>query len=275
MRAKKHFGQHFLRETHMANSIARLCESTENDTLVEIGPGRGMLTRSLLTETPAKTIVAIEKDRELIPHLESTITDPRFEIVSGDAASHPYLEMSQLQPGRQNVAVGNLPYNVGTQIYFQLLEARDRFRRLVLMFQREVGERITARPGSKAYGSLSVATALWAEAKVAIRLPPHAFNPPPKVHSVVVVVDISTTPLLDVAGDPAGFESMVRAAFGMRRKTLVNALGGAGWDRAVVEEALERNQLNPKTRAEALHPSELASLWRTLKGTDLASPPLT
>ena len=266
---RKRFGQHFLHDRHALEQIAALCEVTPDERLLEIGPGTGNLTETLL-RTPAKDIVAIERDRSLLPVLRERFAGERLQLVEGDAVHADFEALCP--PDGRHVAVGNLPYNAGTEIYFRLLAHRTRIRRLVLMFQREVAERIVADAGSRSYGILSIMTALHGTSRIALRLAPGAFHPPPRVHSAVIVVDVDTHDRLDVAGDPRGFRRMVGGAFGARRKTLPNALTREGWTREQVCEALERLEISPKIRGEALSPEQLAALWRQLQGTALAGP---
>lgn len=261
--ARKSLGQNFLVDDHALRSIAALCDAGPEDVVVEIGPGTGNLTERLLHETPAR-VVAVEKDRRMIPLLAERFGgEPRLTVIEGDALS---VDLPSLAGDRRAIAVGNLPYYVATEIHFRLLDERRRFRRLVLMFQREVAERIVARSGDEAYGVPSVTTALWARAWIALRLPPGAFRPPPKVHSAVVVADVSEEPLLPVDGDPAGFVRFVRGAMAQRRKTLVNSASASlGLDRGLVGAALEAEGLPPAVRAEACSPEALAALWIRLR----------
>lgn len=262
--ARKSLGQNFLVDRHALATISRLCDAGPDDTVVEIGPGTGNLTEHLLQDSGAGRVVAIEKDQRMLPELERRFAgEPRLELVAADVLD---VDLGSLVPaGRRCVAVGNLPYYVATEIHFRLLAERRHFRRLVLMFQREVAERIVAHEGTAAYGIPSVVTALWASAHVALRLPPGAFRPPPKVHSAVVVAEVSEEARLAV-GDPAGFTAFVRAALALRRKTMLNAIGARG---AVPRDALTAALLAcglPLTvRAEACSPETLAALWRRLQ----------
>lgn len=263
--AKKSLGQNFLVDDHALRSIASLCAADPEDVIVEIGPGTGNLTERLLDVTNAGRVVAVEKDRRMLPLLAERFgAHPRLTVVEGDALS---VDLGAFVPeGRRCVAVGNLPYYVATEIHFRLLDERRRFRRLVLMFQREVAERIVAREGSDAYGVPSVTTALWANAWIALRLPPGAFRPSPKVHSAIVVADVALEPRLEVGGDPAGFVRFVRAALAQRRKTLVNSVSGtSGRDRDQIVEALDAVGLPATIRAEACSPETLAALWIRLR----------
>ena len=269
VRPKKRFGQNFLHDVHALDKIAQLCGATAEERILEVGPGTGNLTAALL-KTPAAKIIAVERDRSLLPVLEKRFSEQRLTVHSGDAIHFDYAAHC---PGPQrHVVAGNLPYNAATEIYFRLLENRSHIRRVVLMFQREVAQRIVAPEGSKTYGILSVMTALHATSRIALRLPPGAFFPPPKVHSAVVVADLCTAHRFDVAGDEIGFRRMIGAAFGARRKTLVNALTRQHWDKEDVQEALTEIDCPPTVRAEALSPEQLGALWCVLHARGLARP---
>lgn len=264
---RKSLGQNFLRDPRALSTIAAQCQATEADTIVEIGPGTGNLTERLLRETQARRVIAIEKDRRLIPELEERFRgEDRLVIVHDDALTVDVTEL--LSSGRANIAAGNLPYNVATEIYFGLLARRSRFRRIVLMFQREVAERIVGTAGTPAYGVPSVLSAIWSRPRIALRLPPEAFRPAPKVHSAVVAADLSESPLLDVSEDPDDFSAFVRSSLSSRRKTLVNSLLNRKFAaRDVIVESMVRLGLDPNVRAEACAPEVLASLWRALRGS--------
>ena len=269
VRPKKRFGQNFLQDTHALERIAALCEATAEERILEIGPGTGNLTEALL-RTHAAEVIAVERDTSLLPILEERFRDERLTLHSGDAVHFDY---SAHCPGSgRHVVAGNLPYNAATEIHFRLLAHRQRIRRVVLMFQREVAERIVAGEGSRTYGIISVMTALHATSRIALRLPPGAFHPAPKVHSAVIGADLSQSHRFSVGDDEVGFRAMVGAAFGARRKTLANALGRAGWKRDDVTDALADVGASPTVRAEALSPEQLGALWCALQTRGLARP---
>jgi 16S rRNA (adenine1518-N6/adenine1519-N6)-dimethyltransferase len=179
-------------------------------------------------------------------------------VVNADALDVDFAELLRGAAGA--VAVGNLPYSVGTQILLRLLDARRLFARLVLMLQREVAERIVAAPGSRSYGTLSVWTALYGEARIALRVPPGAFVPRPKVESAIVTIELRSEPRVPVA-DPGRFRAVVRAAFGQRRKTLRGALSAM----ATASE-IEAAGIDPMRRGETLSLEEFAALANRLPG---------
>lgn len=275
--ARKALGQHFLRDRGALRDIAARTVEPGPRTVFEIGPGRGALTdelvaaaspRPALVEPPAAVerlgprlgprLVLIEKDRRFVAHLsERYAGDPRVTVVEADATAFDF--GAHLAPGEQAVVVGNLPYNAAAPIYFHLLAQRAHFTRLVLMFQREVAERLVAPPGSKTYGAPSVATAMFTEARIVRRLAPGAFAPPPKVWSAVVQADPRPAPLQPLADEEA-FLRFVRGLFRFRRKTLGNVLAAAALTgpRSAADVAAAAG-VDPRARAETL---DAAAVWR-------------
>ncbi len=258
----KALGQHFLRNPAALETIARLAAAPRPDLVVEVGPGPGDLTAALAAHLPSVRLVAVELDSRWVEHVRQRL-GARVECIHADAARVDWDEITR--GATRAVATGNLPYNAAMPIYMGLLRTHTQaFTRLVLMFQREVAERIVAGPGSRRYGIPSVLTALYGRAGIELRLRPGSFWPPPRVHSAVVCVDVAPTPRLDVGGDVEGFERFVRAAFGARRKMLRNALAAHGWVRDDVEAAFAAAGVSSTARAEQLAPEELAALWRAL-----------
>lgn len=266
--ADKRFGQHFLLDLNLTAKIARLCGDLPGSVAVEVGPGPGGLTRALLSEG-AKRVVAIEKDPRFLPALAeiSAAHAGRLEVISADA-----LEVGRdalgLEPGERAVIAANLPYNVGTALFTGWLEAEPVWwSRAVLMFQKEVAERIVARTGEDAYGRLAILTAARARAKYAFTLPARAFTPPPKVDSAVVTVD--PLPEGDRFRDVGALAAVTASAFGQRRKTLRKSLAqAASQTRASPEELLSACNIDPGARAETIAPEgfmALAQAWRAAK----------
>lgn len=267
LRADKSFGQHFLLDLNLTGKIASLCGDVTDATVIEVGPGPGGLTRPLLELGP-KRLVAIEMDNRFIPALETTGTYYRtpFEIIEGDALKANEADVIGDGPA---VVASNLPYNVGTPLLIKWLKADPLFwRRMVLMFQKEVAERITAPVGSKAYGRLAILTAAMASARIALKAPAQAFTPPPKVESAVVVFD--PLPADQRFTDLAALEAITESAFGQRRKTLRKSLGvAAGRANTSSETLLDAAGIDSGARAETI-PTEgffaLAKAWRAEKG---------
>jgi 16S rRNA (adenine1518-N6/adenine1519-N6)-dimethyltransferase len=226
-----------------------------SDLVVEIGPGQGALTHELVHR--AGRLIALEVDRVLIDALRRRW--PGVEVLEADARTWEY-GMLQRPPGGRVLVVGNLPYSVSKPIVAALLEARAAIDTMALMLQREVAERLAAPPGGKVYGALSVLAQAVCGVELALRVPPGAFRPPPKVDSAVVRL----TPRPHARVPPAleaRFRAVVRAAFTSRRKTLANALaGGLGLSLAVVREAAARCGVDPARRAETLTIEEFVAL---------------
>lgn len=267
--ADKRFGQHFLLDLNLTAKIARLCGDLPGSVAVEVGPGPGGLTRALLSEGAGR-VVAIEKDFRFLPALAeiSAAFDGRLEVIEADALQVGRDALG-LQESERAVIAANLPYNVGTALFTGWLEAEPVWwSRAVLMFQKEVAERIVARTGEDAYGRLAILTAARAKAKYAFTLPARAFTPPPKVDSAVVVVD----PLPDGErfADVAALAAVTASAFGQRRKTLRKSLAqAASQTRASAEELLARCDIDPGARAETIAPEgfmALARAWREARG---------
>lgn len=239
--ADKSFGQHFLLDLNVTRKIARLAGPFAGDTVIEVGPGPGGLTRALL-EGDAGAVVVVEKDRRFLPLLEELKSaEPRLEIVQGDALK---VREADLAAGPAHV-VSNLPYNVGTPLLIKWLTGDWRPVSMTLMFQKEVADRVAADVGSNAYGRLSVIAQAVCEARVVMDLPARAFTPPPKVASAVVrLAPRADAPDTDTL---KRLEAVTAAAFGQRRKMLrssLKALGGAG--------LCERAGIDPDLRAEVV-----------------------
>jgi len=266
VRPKKALGQNFLTDR---NILSRILESTgmaDGDRILEVGPGRGDLTR-LLAEKGAQ-VLAVELDRQLVPLLESEFADrENVEIVQADILETDLRELLLSRwEGKWKVAA-NLPYNISSQILIKFLDNRGLFSRLVLMLQREVGERLIAPPSCKEYGILSVFCRLHFDIYREFLVKPGSFYPVPKVDSVVLRFDSLPAPRVDV-GDEAFFRQVVRSAFGQRRKTLWNCLKSAGLaiDGKALTDALACCGIDGKRRGETLSLAEFAALSRTLQG---------
>ena len=240
--AKKSFGQHFLLDLNITRKIARLAGPLYGQTVIEVGPGPGGLTRALL-EAGAR-VIAIEKDARFLPLLDELAQagDGALTLVEADALK---VDEMALLGGATGHIVSNLPYNVGTPLLIKWLTGAWRPASMTLMFQKEVADRIAAATGAEAYGRLSVIAQAVCEAKVVMDLPPRAFTPPPKVSSAVVRLD----PRIDAppAELIARLERVTAAAFGQRRKMLrasLKALGGEALCRAA--------GIEPDARAETV-----------------------
>src|SRR5512132_2830346 len=237
---RRALGQHFLRDAGIARAIVDLVAPTAKDLVVEIGPGQGALTGDLARR--AGRVIALEVDAPLIEALRRRF--PGVEVLAADARTWDYGAIERPAGGRVLV-VGNLPYSVGKPILMALVAARTAIDTMALMLQREVAERVAAPPGSRVYGSLSVLTQIYADVALALRVPPGAFRPPPKVESAVIRLDVLRAPRVPVA-DERRFHVIVRAAFAQRRKTLANALAaGLGQPVDVLRAAAESAGIDP------------------------------
>lgn len=254
--ARKALGQNFLLDLNLTARIARASGPLEGAEVVEIGPGPGGLTRALLAEGAAR-VIAVERDPRCLPALaEIAEAYPgRLSVVEGDALQ---IDPTTLLHGPGRI-VANLPYNVGTALLVGWLggvEWPPWWQSLTLMFQREVAERIVARPGSKAYGRLSVLSQWRAQARIAFDVPPQAFTPPPKVTSSVVHIRPGPQP----SGiDSARLEKITAAAFQQRRKMLRQSLKALGDSAGMLEAA----GIDPTRRAETLSVDEFLALARS------------
>lgn len=260
-RARKRFGQHFLEPAWVAK-VVNAIDPQRDDVFLEVGPGRGALTTQLAPRVAR--LIAVEIDRDLAAALPARVP-PTVRVVEGDFLDLDLPALLAEEPNAVRVA-GNLPYNVATPILFKLLGAAADGRVLsdaVVMLQKEVADRVVARPGSRDYGSLAVHVALGADARSVLTLPPGAFRPAPKVTSAVVHLRFRGAPV-DV-GDRAVFERLVRGAFEQRRKTLLNALRpvAAGLGRQA-GDLIERAGVDPQIRPGEVPLAGFAALSRAV-----------
>lgn len=257
-RARKRFGQHFLIRPEVSERILSLAELDGSQSVLEIGPGRGALTEQLRRR--CARLVVVEIDRDLVADLRAHFgDDPVVRIVEGDILRIDFDR--ELAADAPYTVVANLPYNISTPLLMQLTERPDLFRRMVLMLQREVAERICAAPGGKDYGALSVAVQLAARARIAFGVPAAAFRPRPKVESAVIVVEPFDPPPLD-ARDGAAVRRLTRRLFSQRRKQLGNLLRQLSDDGAKILDDLA---IDPKRRPETLPPDDFVRLARAIE----------
>jgi 16S rRNA (adenine1518-N6/adenine1519-N6)-dimethyltransferase len=251
LRPSRALGQNFVADPNTVRRVARLAGVGLGDAVVEIGPGLGCLTLALI-ETGAE-VVGVEADRHLLPVLDEVVGE-RARIVHADALSADWDGL--LDPGREWALVANLPYNVATSLVLRLLEGVPQVARMLVMVQREVGERWAAGPGDAAYGAVSVKVAYRARAQVVGRVPPAVFVPRPRVESVLVEVRRRPEPAVDPSwvGADRLFE-VVGAGFSTRRKMLRNSLAGV-----VAPEAFAAAGVDPSARAEELGLAEWGRL---------------
>ena len=253
IRMSKRLGQNFLVDENIVAQIVRAAALEPGERVLEIGPGIGTLTQAL-AETGAD-VVAVELDKKLPQVLAKTLAAyENVRIVQGDILK---VDIGALIEGPFKV-VANLPYYITTPILMTLLERRLPATRLVTMVQKEVAERMTAAPGGKAYGALSVAVQYYTQPRVVASVPPRSFIPAPEVESTVVCCDVREKP--PVEADERLFFRVVKAAFAQRRKTLANTLKTTGIPAETLQAALERAGIDGRRRGETLSLAEFAAV---------------
>jgi len=270
-RPKKLLGQNFLIDRQVLGRIVEAAGIKPDDRVLEVGPGRGALTR-LLADKGAR-VVAVELDRELVPLLSAEFAGrDNVEIVGADILAVDLGRLlGECGAGRWKV-VANLPYNISSQVLFRFLECRDLFSLLVLMLQKEVGERLLAPAGCKEYGALTVFFRLYFDIQRALTVKPGSFHPVPKVDSVVLRFLPLSAPRADV-GDEELFRRVVKASFSQRRKTLWNCLKTAGVAPAETDlaQALESCGIDQGRRGETLSLEEFVTLTRALESLNVSA----
>ncbi len=255
LRPSRALGQHFLADPNTARRIVRLAAIEPGDRVLEIGPGLGSLTLALADA--GATVVALELDRHLAPLLEETVAGvDAVRIEVGDALR---VDFDALLGDGSWHSVSNLPFNVAAPVVARLLDDVPRVQHLLVMVQREVGERLAAAPGDPAYGALSVKVAFHAHAELVGLVPPTVFVPQPKVESALVRITRRATPAVDVPSTDRLF-ALVRTGFAHRRKTLRRSLEPVLGDRSAA--ALAAVGIDPSSRAETLSLTEWAALAR-------------
>jgi 16S rRNA (adenine1518-N6/adenine1519-N6)-dimethyltransferase len=270
--SKPKLGQHFLASESDAARIVDALGDVSQSTVLEIGPGRGILTSLLARRT--RRLIAVELDRVLAAQLRLKFgMVPNVEIIEADVLSIDFNSLFGPKPGlgRPGIdikpqpakVVGNLPYYITSDILLRLFEFSKYFESVVIMVQREVADRLAAEPGGRDYGMLSATAQLYARVENLFTLPPGAFNPPPKVHSSVLRLTIDPQQeKLGVAGD--GFIDFLRLSFSQKRKTLWNNLK-AEYDDTPLKRALSEAGVKPTARAETLSLEESAAVYRSLR----------
>ena len=259
LQARKALGQNFLLDLNLTGKVARAAGDLSQVTVIEVGPGPGGLTRALLMHG-AQRVVAIERDERCLAALAEIAAryTGRLEVISGDALKTDFAALAGGAPAK---IVANLPYNIGTELLVRWLTVAEWppfYQSLTLMFQREVAERIVARPGDEAYGRLGVLAGWRTQARIVFDVPRQAFTPPPKVTSSVVHLVPRAAPL---PADVKTLGRVTQAAFGQRRKMLrqsLKALGG--------EDLLARAEIDPTRRPETLSVEEFVRLANALAG---------
>ncbi|GAC1546518.1 MAG: 16S rRNA (adenine(1518)-N(6)/adenine(1519)-N(6)) -dimethyltransferase RsmA [Myxococcales bacterium] len=262
---KKDWGQNFLGDEGVLAALAGLAGVGPGDTVVELGAGLGHLTRALAAT--GAHVVAVERDRELVPVLKAELDGLDVTVAEADAKTFDLRAVGR-EAGKRVVLCGNLPYHLSSPILFHLLDQRESVRRAVFLLQVEVADRIASPPDSRDYGLLSVLLQHVAEARIGLRVSRHAFTPPPDVESAALVLDLLPAPRAQVTSEER-FRALVKAAFAQRRKTLWNALKSLPGGR----DALGRAGIDPQRRGETLSVAEFAAVERALGPVPAAPAP--
>jgi 16S rRNA (adenine1518-N6/adenine1519-N6)-dimethyltransferase len=273
MPSKPKLGQNFLEDDEAVHRIVAALGDLSGRTVIEIGPGRGAITGALAAR--AKSVVAVEFDRELAAGLRAQFPPDRVSVFEQDVLRFDFAAASAhlAAPGERMLVVGNLPYYITSPIVLKLAANHAVLDVAVLMVQREVADRITARPGSRDYGLLSVTVQMYGPATPLFTLPPSAFSPPPEVHSTVFRWRFEPR-FAELEVEQGSFLRLVRQAFAQKRKTLANNLRAAGSSPAAANEALVGAAIHPQARAESLSIEEFAALWRGLEAEQTLAPGL-
>ncbi|WP_315110219.1 16S rRNA (adenine(1518)-N(6)/adenine(1519)-N(6))-dimethyltransferase RsmA [Clostridium intestinale] len=259
-RFSKSLGQNFLIDDSVLEDIVEGAEVSEEDLVIEIGPGVGTLTRELIKK--AKRVVAIELDSNLIPILTEELRDEeKFSLIHNDALK---VNFDEIMAGEKSVKlVANLPYYVTTPIIAKLLNEGYKFKSLTIMIQKEVAERMNSEPNCKEYGSISVLVQYFCTTKIIRKVAPSSFMPRPKVDSIVIRLDRLEQPRVELKDEKLFFD-IVRNSFNMRRKTLWNALKSFGLDKESMEGVFKDAGIDQKRRGETLSIEEFGALANSL-----------
>ena len=263
---QKKFGQNFLIDTHVLEKIIGAAGITKEDMIIEIGPGIGTMTQYLAES--ARKVVAVEIDRALIPILADTLQEyDNVTVLNEDILKVDIAKLvAEENNGKPVKVVANLPYYITTPIIMGLFESHVPLESITIMVQKEVADRMQAKPGTKDYGALSLAVQYYAEPEIVANVPPNCFMPRPNVGSAVIRLERHEKPPVDVKDESHMFR-LIRASFNQRRKTLVNGLhndGGLQLSKEQVAEALGKMQLSVTIRGEALTLAQFAELSNQL-----------
>jgi 16S rRNA (adenine1518-N6/adenine1519-N6)-dimethyltransferase len=258
-KTKKRLGQNFLRDESVLDTILSHADIQPSDTVLEIGAGLGILTDNLSEK--AGEVISLEIDPGLYAYLKNLFRERRnIRILLQDILKFD----TAMLPEEGVKVIANLPYYISTPILMHILESVSRFSLILIMLQKELAERVTACPGTKKYGSLSIAVQFNTKAEIVAHVPRTAFFPVPKVDSALVRLQVLNRPSVEVQ-DEGSFFRMVRAAFAQRRKTLRNSLLSAGrYEPAKLDRAFEATGILPSRRAETLSVQEFADLYKLL-----------
>lgn len=259
----KSLGQNFLIDQNILDKIVEASEIGEESSILEIGPGIGTLTQEMAKR--AKRVVAIELDDNLIPVLKETLGNySNIKVIHNDALKIDFRELFE-EEGMEDVkVVANLPYYVTTPIISKLLTEKPGIDSIVIMIQKEVADRMSAGPGSKDYGSLSLLVQYYCDVERVCRVSPSCFMPPPKVESTVIKMKIKNEPAVKVLDEKLFFK-IIRDSFNMRRKTLWNTMKQTGLTQEKLNKVFEDSVIDPQRRGETLTIAEFAKLSDAVK----------
>jgi 16S rRNA (adenine1518-N6/adenine1519-N6)-dimethyltransferase len=260
---KHRLGQNFLINDDVIRRILELAELESDDVVYEIGPGIGSLTVAMLPRV--RTVVAVEADHSLPPVLADTCArdGEKLALVQGDALRVTPQELAVAAGAEPNKLVSNLPYQVAATVILGALQNMPSVRRVVVMVQAEVADRISAQPGTKAYGAYTAKLALYGQVTGRFEVGPGNFMPPPHVDSAVVRIDRAPMPCEDLE-DLGQVAQVIDAAFAQRRKTIRNSMAAKGFDKIVLDEAFAAAGIDPRARAESLSPADFVHLARAI-----------
>jgi 16S rRNA (adenine1518-N6/adenine1519-N6)-dimethyltransferase len=262
IKPKKSLSQNFLINDNAAKRIVESLNLKKNETALEIGPGKGALTKYLIEKS--KRVIGVEIDRNLCKFLKRRFSSARnLEIIHGDFLKIDFENV--ILPHRKIKIIGNLPYQITSPALTVLLENRKRIKMAVFMVQKEVAQRICGKPGTKSWSPLSIGIQLYSDPKILFKLKPSSFRPAPKVESAVIRLNFFRNPRVKIE-DEDFFFTMVKAAFAQRRKMVLNSISSSlNWKKELISKALRQSNINPRIRAEDLSLWELDSLAFNLK----------
>lgn len=261
LRANKRLGQNFLINQEIVDQIIEKSQITKEDTVLEIGPGLGTLTKALAKA--AKNVIAVELDENMVNILNGRPIGENIEIVHGDILNVNLREI--LKEYDSIKVVANLPYYITTPIIMKLLEERYDIKSITIMVQKEVGKRLCAKPGSKDYGAITISVDYYSKADIVIDVPKDNFLPAPEVDSCVVKLDIREEPPVDLVDEKVFFE-LIKNGFCQRRKTILNSLTSGNRTKEEMKKILDKLLIDERLRAENLSIYDFANISNMLGG---------
>ena len=259
---RKALGQHFLTSRTLLRKIVKTINPQPEDLVIEIGPGKGVLTSPLARR--AGKVIAIEKDSSLIPGLKRK-NIPRLLIIEKDVLRVDFQKLLEKEkdPLKQVKLVGNLPYSISSPLLFKILQAKELFSECVFLLQKEVAQRICAEPGSKKFAPLSIIFQIYFSAQIHTLIPPQAFSPPPQVESALISLKRRPSPLFHIESD-AQFLEFLKGTFRHRRKTLRNNLERLNFSSSLIHKAFQDLDIKKDARPEQLTISQFVNLFEII-----------